>query len=155
MNFILFNLLLLFAGFVAVFIFSITLVIIMSPLFLVSDSEDPAKILMYPLIGIGGIYQVYFWALWASYCVAITYKFTTDPATWSWLYFICGFLWCVSLIGWLSSKEQQGAKSLSEVKSIQGGSTFYSIIAVAAFIVFALWPSLMEMPFGWALNLLV
>jgi len=155
MNFIFFNVILLFAGFLAVLIFSVGLMACLAPLTLFKKSERPPKVIILPFFGIAAVYQIYFWGLWSAFCVAMTIRFTQKPeVNWDWLYWIAGFMWCISLIGWLAHKERQGSQSLEEARGIQKGTTLYSLIAIAAFLVFAFAPSLMLPPYGWALDLL-
>jgi len=149
MNFILFNIVLLFVGFLAVLVFSIGLMACFAPMTLFVKSKNPPKIVMLPLLGIAGIYQIYFWGFWAAFCVAMTIKFTHKPeVTLNWLYWIAGFIWCTSLIGWLAHKEKQSSQSLEEARGIQKGTRLYSLIAIVAFLVFAFFPSLM-LPTVW------
>jgi hypothetical protein len=153
MNFILFNIILLFAGFLAVFIFSVGLMACVAPMALFAKSENPPKAFMLPLIGIAGIYQIYFWGFWSAFCVTMTIRFTQKPeVTWDWLYWITGFMECTSVIDWLAHKERQGSRSLAEVRGIQRGTMLYSLIAILAFLVFAFAPSLVLPPYGWALK---
>ena len=68
---------------------------------------------MLPLLSIAGAYQIYFWGFWSAFCVAMTFKFTQIPeVTWDWLYWITGFMWCISVIGWLAHKEKQSSQPL-------------------------------------------
>lgn len=153
MNFIIFNGALVVSGFIAVLIFSIGLMVLVSPLSLFAKSNNPPKMIVFPLMGIAGIYQIYFWGLWSAFCVAVAIKYTQKPdVTWDWLYWVTGFMWCTSLIGWLAHKERQGSQSLDETQGIKKGTTFYSLIAVVAFIVFAFVPSFIVLPYGWALK---
>ncbi|MBU1206909.1 MAG: hypothetical protein KKH04_08290 [Proteobacteria bacterium] len=113
MNFIIFNAILLFAGFLAVLIFSIGLIACIAPMALFAKSESPPKVVMLPLLSIAGAYQIYFWGFWSAFCVAMTFKFTQIPeVTWDWLYWITGFMWCISVIGWLAHKEKQSSQPL-------------------------------------------
>jgi len=153
MNFIFFNIVLLLAGFLAVLIFSIGLMAFLAPMALFAKSKSPPKAVMLPLLGIAGIYQIYFWGFWSAFCVAMTLKFTHKPeVTWNWLYWITGFIWCTSLIGWLAHKEKQSSQSLEEARGIQKGTTLYSLVAVVAFLVFSFFPSILLPPYGWALK---
>jgi hypothetical protein len=154
MNFILFNIVLLVAGFPAVFLFSVGLMACMLPMAPFLKSENPPKAVICPIAAIAGAYQIYFWGLWAAFCVAITIRFTQRPeVTWDWLYWICGFMWCGSLIGWLAHKEQQSSATVADARAVQSGTNFYSLVAVAAFLVFAFAPGLAEWPYGWFMNL--
>ena len=153
MNFIIFNGALLVSGFIAILIFSIGLMVLVSPLALFAKSNNPPKMIVFPLMWITGIYQIYFWGLWSAFCVAVALMYTQKPeVTWDWLYWVTGFMWCTSLIGWLAHKERQGSQSFDETQGIQKGTTFYSLIAVVAFIVFAFMPSFIALPYGWALK---
>jgi hypothetical protein len=147
-NYILFNVIIIFAGFIAILIFSIGFMACLAPMALFAKSENPPKAFMFPLMGIAGVYQVYFWGFWSAFCVAVTITFTHKPeVTWDWLYWITGFIDSASLIGWLAHKERQGSQSLKEARGIEKGTTFY-----VAFLVFAFAPSLMLPPYGWALK---
>lgn len=155
MNFILFNLVLVFAGFLAVFILSVGLMACFAPMVLFAKSESPPRAVMLPLLGIAGLYQIYFWGFWSAFCVATTIKFALKPdVTWGWLYWIMGFIWCSTLTGWLAHKERQSIQSVEEVRTIRKGTRFYSVIGIIAFFFFAFSPSLMVPPYGWALELI-
>jgi hypothetical protein len=154
MNFIFFNILLLFAGFPAVLLFSFGLMACIIPLAPFVKGKNPPKSVIFSIAAIAGGFQIYFWGLWAAFCVAVTMKFTQKPeVTWDWLYWICGFMWCTSLIGWLAHKEQQSSATVEEARRVQSSTTFYSLIAIAAFLIFAFAPSLAEWPYGWFMNL--
>lgn len=153
MNFILFNVILLFSGFLAVLIFSVGVMACLAPMALFAKSESRTKAVTLPFLGIAAIFQIYFWGLWSAFCVAMTIRFTQNhEVTWDWLYWTTGLMECYSLIGWLAYKEQQSSRSLADVRGIQGGAMLYSLVAVIAFLVFAFNPSLMELPYGWALK---
>jgi hypothetical protein len=124
-----------------------------APMALFAKSESPPKLVALPFLGIAGIYQIYFWGFWSAFCVAMTIKFTHKPeVTWNWLYWIVGFIWCTSLIGWLAHKEKQNSQSQEEARGIQKGTTLYSLIAIVAFLAFSFFPSLTLPPYGWALK---
>lgn len=153
MNFIIFNVILLSGGVLALWIFSIGLIACVAPMALFAKSDSPPKLVTLPFLGIAGIYQIYFWGFWSAFCVAMTIKFTHKPeVTWIWLYRIVGFIWCTSLIAWLAHKEKQRSQSLEEARGIQKGTTLYSLIAIVAFLAFSFFPSLILPPYGWALK---
>jgi hypothetical protein len=105
-------------------------------------------------MALAGGYGVYFWGLWAAFCVAVTMHFTQKPeVTWDWLYWICGFIWSNLLIGWLAHKEQQISATAEEVRGSRRADAIYSLIAIGAFLLFAFAPNLAEWPYGWFLNL--
>ncbi len=119
MNFIFFNVILLFAGFLAVLIFSIGFMACLAPMALLTKSKKPSYLVTFLLFGIVGIYQIYFWGLWSAFCVAMTIRFIHEPeVNWVWLYWISGFIWCTSLIGWLVHKETQLSQSTEEVRGM-------------------------------------
>ena len=133
-NFILFNIILLVAGFVAVLILSVGVMACVAPIALFAKSGSPPRVVTLPILGIGAIYQLYVWGGWSAFCVAMTIRFTQKPeVTWDWLYWIAGFMECVLPIAWLAHKEQQGSRSLAEVRGIQKGTMLYSLFAIAAF----------------------
>ena len=153
MDFLVFNLFLLAASFPALGILSIGLMVLLSPLAVFSKSERSPKAIVLPLTGIAALYQFYFWALWSAFCVALSYKYTLRPeVTWDWIYFVSGFMWCLTLIGWLRHKERSLESHAGTLK--QAGTLFYTIVAIVGFLVFAIWPSLMIVPFGWVLDLI-
>jgi hypothetical protein len=146
MNFLLFYTALGIAGLVALVIFSAGLMACLYPFYLFSKSAPPSKVTMLPMAAIAGLYQMYFWGLWSAFCVTMTIS------TWDWLYWMSGFFFCGSLIGWLTHKEQRAKDSLSETRDIHRGAMLYGFVAVIAFVMFALNPSLMDLTFGWALR---
>lgn len=153
MNFIIFNSYLTFSWIIAIFIFSIGLIALFALLTLFKNFDNLPKAIVFPFTGIAGIYQIYFWGLWSAFCVSLVIKFTQKPSvTWDWLYWIMGFIWCVSPIGWLGFKEERLSQSREEVRGVQKGTMLYSLITIIAFLVFAFSPSLMLPPYGWTLK---
>ena len=133
---------------VSTFIFSfivIALLLPLAPIGLLTEkiNKGLATIISIPFIIIAGLGQAFFWVLWAAYC-AYTIQFYMDSPTVShnWLYYITGFFTVGTPIGWLSSKEKQSTVSYEEQKKIQGGTLYYGLIAVVAFIVFCIWTNL-------------
>jgi hypothetical protein len=155
MNFLVFNGLLLISAFISIIVFSIGLFAFLVPTALFFKKKPPSKIFSFPIFVLSAIYQIYFWGLWATFCVTITNIYVSAPdVTLNWLYWICSFLWCISVIGWLFSKEKQKNISAEEMIKLQRGTIFYSFIATIAFLVFAFSPTLMLPSYGWALKLL-
>jgi hypothetical protein len=141
MNFITFNGTLLLYGFVAMFVMAFCVTAILSPLFLLAKNGPPPKVIAYPLAGLSGIFQVYFWGFWSVVCVAVTIKYTQRPdVTWDWLYWITAFSWTTTLIGWLVQKEMANSESFEESSAIRKGTVRYSLVAIIAFLVFAFSP---------------
>ena len=136
-------------------IFSLGVFACMLPLFpfLRGDNPNPPKLITFTTIFLAALYQIYFWGLWSSYCVAVVMRFTQKTeVTSDWLYWVCGFMWCSALIGWLSAKEQQG-QTLKNAQATQRGTLLYKSLAIVAFAMFALYPSLCELPYGWFFKL--
>lgn len=154
MNYIVFNGLLLISGLLSLLFFSFGVMTFLSQLAFLAKSDHPSKIRIYPLRGIAGIAQIFFWGLWSAVCVVITIKYSQRPGvTWPWLYWVTGFMWCTSLIGWLAHKEwPTRGRTLVDVPKVRKGSTAYALITIVAFVVFALSPTLIAPPFGWILK---
>ena len=153
MNFLVFNITLILSGFVALFCFSIALILLLLPLVIFSRYRNPPKTLVIPLMGFAGCYQVYFWGFWSAFCVAFVIKYTQNGnGTWDWIYWILGFIWCISLIGWLSHKERQMSRSNEEIFSVYKGSTIYSLISIVTFLFFSFAPSYSLTPYGYLLK---
>lgn len=152
MNFVMFNVSLLLASFPAAIVFSLGVVACLAPLALAGKSEDPPKALVYAVMGLAGGFQIYFWGLWSAICVAVTLRFTAKPAvSWDWLYWVAAFGWCTALIGWFAHKERQ-ASTDDDTPQQQGGVVMYSLVAIGAFIVFAISPRLTLPVYGWLLG---
>lgn len=153
MNFIIFNGALLLAGIIAISTFSIGLMLLLAPLALFTRSGKRSKAIVLPFVGIVGIFQIYFWGIWAAFCVALTIRFTQKPdVTWDLLYWLAGFGWCISLICWLVHKEMQSSQSPEEAQGIQKGTILYSLIAIVAFLFFAFAPSYILPPYGFLMK---
>ena len=153
MNYLKFFFLLLIADFPAIMLFSFGLSAFLAPLALLAKSKDPPVIVIIPFLILVVAFQIYFWGAWSAFCVAVAYNFASKPeVTWDWLYFITGFFESTSLIGWLSYKERMGS-SAEDQRGIAAGTMWYSLVAIAAYLVFAIWPDLMNVPYGWLLRL--
>lgn len=153
MDYFIFNGLLLMSAFIALLLFSFGVMTFLSQLAFLAKSDPPSNIRIYPLRGIAGIAQLFFWGLWSALCVVITITYVQRPGvTWQWLYWVTGFMWCTSLMGWLVHKERPSGRSPSDVPNVRKGSTAYASITIVAFIVFAYSPTLIAPPFGWILK---
>ena len=98
-----------------------------------------------PFIFIANVGQAYFWILWAAYCAFTILFYKDSPSVFhNWLYYVTGFFTVTGPIGWLSHKEKQTATSKDELQKIQGGTFYYSLIAIVAFIVFCIWTNLLN-----------
>ena len=138
---------------VGLMVFSLGLVASMLPLLPFVKSEKPPTVVMVFAIFLMAVFQIYFWGLWSAYCVALVMKYTQmEGVTMNWLYWVCGFLWCTALIGWLSSKEQHG-QSFEKTKDIQKGTAFYKLTAIVGYLIFAFSPNLAFYPYGWFMKI--
>lgn len=153
MNYLFFNGVLLISGLLSLLFFSFGVMTFLSHIGLLAKSDNPSKILILPLRGIAGMAQIFFWGLWSAVWVVITIKYTQrSGATWPWLYWVSGFIWCCAPMGWLAYKERPRSQAPIHVPKTRKGSTAYSLIAIVAFIVFAFSPTLIAPPFGWILH---
>jgi hypothetical protein len=138
------------SNFISIFVFSFFVIALLLPLVPIGLLGDKIKsglatIVTIPFILIAGVGQAYFWALWAAYCAQTVQIFIANPAvTQSWIYYATGFFSVTGPIGWLSSKESQSAKTYDDQKRIQGGTFYYSLISVVAFIVFSIWTDILN-----------
>lgn len=144
------------AAFVSIFMFSFFLIILLLPLAPIAMLEERLNkgfltVISIPFMIVAGFGQVYFWIMWAAYC-AFTVRFYVDSptVTHSWIYYMTGLFTASGPIGWLAHKENQLANSYEERKKIQAGTTYYSYIAIIAFIVFCIWTNLLDYKyFSW------
>lgn len=153
MNYIGFNGTLLLYGFGAVFILAIGVMALMAPLSLLAKDGDPPKAVVYPLAGLAGIFQVYFWSFWSVVCVALAIKYTQRPdVTWDWLYWVTAFFWSTAFIRWFAHKEMGLSESVAESRSIAKGTLGYSLVAIVAFLFFSFMPQYSLTPYGFLLQ---
>jgi hypothetical protein len=158
-NFLAFNAVLLAACIPGAFIFSIGLVALLSPpTFLFGMKGDVSATLRKPVakavthlfFGLAAAFQVYFWGLWAAFCVAYTSRFTQKPeVTWLWAYWLSAFFWCTGLMGYLAHGD------LDKEDQDRGGFTgiaIYFLILVGSFLVFAFFRGPMISIYGWFLS---
>lgn len=138
------------SDFAAILVFSIFLIVLLlplAPIALVAEklNKGYVTIISIPFMIIAGVGQAYFWILWAAYCAYTIQFYMESPAvSHNWLYYITGFFAVSAPIGWLSSKEKESASSHEERKKIQDGTYYFSMTAVAAFIVFCIWTNLLD-----------
>lgn len=151
MNFIIFCGILLLAGFPAVFVFSAVVLGLATPLVALKDKPFAVQIPFVSLLFLG---QAYFWGAWATFSVGLTSRFVSKPEVqFGWLYWLAGFSLCTSLIGWLGAKERAANETAKESPPSAGGLALYWFICAAAFVAFAIWPTVAEFCYGWLLRL--
>jgi hypothetical protein len=90
--------------------------------------------------------QIYYWTIWASFCVFTARFYINSPnVRHPWIYFLVAFLFVCGPIGWLSHKESQTAQTIQDQKRINKGTFLYSIVSILAFVIFLIWPKIMEL----------
>jgi hypothetical protein len=123
---------------------------LMGLLFAVQDRDDgtarktPVYFISYPIMAIMFLLNVYILCGWSAYVALRALVYSSAPAvTHRWLYFVVGFILCHGPLGFMASKE--GPESSS-------GSCLHICIAMAAYVLFCIWPKVMVWPYGWFLG---
>jgi len=139
-----FMLLLVVCSFLATFAFSILMVALVTVLAI------PTRIraLAYPVLTVTLVAQAYFWGLWAAYCSMMAMEWSAS-ATFPPIYYLVALGGVTSPIGWMSHKEMATARSGGEAVGIQRGTVLYGSIALAAYIVFSIWPTARQTIYPW------
>ncbi|MBI3417842.1 MAG: hypothetical protein HY043_21325 [Verrucomicrobia bacterium] len=141
------------ADFLCTIVFTFVVVTTLVPLAFGAKVQTAGKILAVPVIVVSGAAQIYFWGFWAAFCSGFAAKYSAMPTvSHRWLYYVTAFFFCTAPLGWLSLEETQVAQSSQERRGIERGTTLYSLVAIAAFLVFCFWPALVEWPYAWALS---
>ncbi len=154
MNFLKFNFMMLLATFAAIFAFSLGIAALLSPLVLVSKARKMATFGSVAVAAIAGAFQLYYWGFWSAVCVAFAVRFMNRPeASVHWLYWIAGFFWASTPLGWFASHEREAVGS-KWTTAHETGTTVYYMVAVVAFVLFAFIPSAMDALYGWILHAL-
>jgi len=144
------------ADFVCTIAFSLLLVAIMSPLALLARQERAAVAVALVVVILAGVLQIYFWGLWAAFCSAIAVKYSALPGvSYHWVYYVIGFLSCTAPLSYLARQEVAVAENAAEANNTRRGTSVYSAIAIVAFVLFCIWPTLYSWPYSWALRYIV
>jgi hypothetical protein len=150
---------LLIGGLVAVFAFSLMIVILLRILQpTATKGKWKALPADYPRLGLLLFAQLCFWGMWATYCAALAWVRSINQGLMTvFEYYAIAFLFLSGPIGYLCSEEKKLADSTQEVHGIRRGSVFYGGFAIVAFIIFALWPRFMFIikPYAWILSFTV
>lgn len=105
-------------------------------------------IIMIPKILISISLQIYFWVLWASFCVFTVLYFIDAPqVSHNWLYYVTGFIAVSAPMSYLSAKEQETECSHDKRKTIRKYSGAYILISIAAYLLFCFYPRLPDYKF--------
>jgi hypothetical protein len=97
--------------------------------------------------------QAYFWGFWGAYCSSVALASIVMSEGPRWLYYVLALGFCLAPLGWMASKESD--TDPGQRRDIQRGAVRYSLAAVAAFLLQALWPRALTPLYGWALNWIV
>ena len=131
-------------------IYGVGVMVCIAPAVFLLDKDKPNWLAAIPIYLLAGVYNLFFWGLWASFCIIVTIVFIQKSSVrFDWIYWISAFLWNNSLIGYLNFKEQQTAQSYDELKSIQTGTAMYGMMSIVAFLIFAFNPEWIKYPYGW------
>lgn len=116
--------------------------------------------MFFPLTS-GGILLLYFSAAWAAFCVYATARYTDNPeVTRDWVYFVLGTVWCLFVfVVWATLAEKKMDSSwqrVSHILNIMFTITIQmvGVLTLISCVVFALFPNLIQFPYGWLTNLL-
>ncbi|MBE0674888.1 MAG: hypothetical protein IH591_09530 [Bacteroidales bacterium] len=149
------------AQFPAILVFSFVILIVLSPFAIIGRFIDNMNsflknLFVVTLALVANPLQIYYWSLWAAFCVFTAGHYTPSPPfKGRWLYFFTAFIFLNGPIGWLSYKEKQTAQTGSDLKRINEGTSFYAWTSIIAFLVFAIWPKVLEIKlFSWVNNLI-
>lgn len=144
------------ADWICVLLFAIGLMVVLAPFALVARKESGTTIAAIPMLVVAVAFQAYFWGLWGGFCSATAIKHSAMPdVSHHWLYYVVGFGFCTAPLSWMASKERMMSQTAEEARGVERGASQYSLIAIAAFIVFSIWPSLSEWPYSWILRFVV
>lgn len=102
-------------------------------------------ILITPLFIISIGLQFYFWVLWASFCAFNVFYFMGSPlVTYKWLYYLTGFIALSPPLSYIAYRENgMEDYSKNEIK----GAGIYFLISTAAYLLFCIFPKLLDYKF--------
>lgn len=140
-------------------IFDILITFILSPLFGIcllvlmgkesknKKVEKVISIIFYPTVTIIFLLQAYILSGWSAYMSARADIYTQIPFTENdWLYYVFGFIFCAAPLVHTCNMESH---SSSEFEPI--GTYVLTLIALIMYVVFAIWPNLIMLPYNWVL----
>ena len=103
-----------------------------------SPRLSPAGVIGIAVGFLGSAYVVCGWAAWGA-SLTVHYSQLPDVAH-HWLYYVVGGCLCLGALASMEDAENNSP---------------HSLFAMIAFIIFCIWPSLMQWPYGWFLNRIV
>lgn len=137
------------SGFILLLVMLIYLFVLFLPLapinYLTEKNITLTTILSYPVMVYGFIGQFYFWILWSAYIAfTVQYYLNSPTVTQSWFYYITGFFLGTGPIFWLAIKGIQLTTSQEDVKKNLRGTLYFGLSSVIVYVVFCIWPNLLE-----------
>lgn len=115
-------------------------------------------------VAASGLAFLYVAGAWSALCVATATTIVNRGAvTWDWPYLIVSFIWCALILLRSINLPTLYQRVTTETPAVwdQAGHTFHTTLfasfiicglAALAWIVFAIWPGSMLIPYGWVLN---
>jgi hypothetical protein len=109
----------------------------------IENKSIPAAV-TYSLMGLRVLITVYILCGWSAYGTTQAIIYSSGPSVeHAWIYFVIGFFLCHGPIIYMFSKDRLRSAV---------GSFFGIAITMDAYIIFSIWPTLMEWPYGWFLH---
>ena len=108
------------------------------------------------LVTVRTLAQSYIWLGWAAYCAALALRYAASP----WVdspaaYYGSAFIAANLPITFLALKESAVTETDGERRQMQGGTAFYRIVTLTAFMIFCIAPQLMRAPYGWMVQRII
>lgn len=128
------------------------------------ERENKSMSVRVALVAVSGLAFLYVAGAWSALCVAIaTTIYNRETVTWDWLYLVVSFVWYVLILLRSINLPTLYQRVTTETQAVwdQAKYTFHLTLiasfiicglAVLAWIVFAIWPGSMLIPYGWVLN---
>ena len=103
-----------------------------------------------PLMVLISIWQLCYWTMWAACCALIASHFVlTTETSRGWIYHLLALFSSLVPLGYLTNAENNAnGVQLGEAGATKGG-ILYSMFTVAVFVVFWIWPQLINLPLWW------
>lgn len=95
------------------------------------------------LLVVGFVVVAYVLCGWAAFVSGLARYFAANPAViHAWLYYLTGFFFCMSPLGYMASKERDAESLLT---------CLHTGVVAIAFVTFSIWPVLARWLYGWFL----
>ena len=87
LNFIFHSIIFLFAGFPVMAIYGVGVMVCIAPAVFLLDKDKPNWLAAIPIYLLAGVYNLFFWGLWASFCIIVTIVFIQKSSVrFDWIY---------------------------------------------------------------------